>query len=164
MNDIHNELELATPACEDFPDAMERLFAFSVTVNAYLQAGLVARGLSRARATVIWQLHRQGPTTQRQLAHAIGVTARNITALVDALEETGFVSRRGHPTDRRAILVELTTAGRTVTEQLAADYQAAARRLFAGLGPEQVTRFVSTLDLLTARLTPTSHVTGPDTP
>ncbi|WP_159079551.1 MarR family winged helix-turn-helix transcriptional regulator [Plantactinospora sp. BC1] len=148
-------MEPAVPACDDFPDPMERIFAFAVTVSAYMQAGLVAKGLSRARATVIWQLHRHGPSTQRQLAQTIGVTARNITTLVDALEESGFVHRRAHPTDRRAILVGLTEAGTAVTEQLDTDYQTAATYLFAGLEPQQVTDFVAILDLLTTRLTPT---------
>jgi hypothetical protein len=33
-----------------------RLFAFAATVGDYMQAGLGARGLTRARATVIWHL------------------------------------------------------------------------------------------------------------
>jgi DNA-binding MarR family transcriptional regulator len=37
-----------------------------------------------------------------------GVSPRNITGLVDALEKTGHVRRAPHPTDRRAVLVELT--------------------------------------------------------
>ncbi|MBQ0897098.1 MarR family transcriptional regulator [Micromonospora sp. U56] len=139
-------------SCEGFPGALERLFAFAVTVDQYMQAGLVARGLTRARATVVWQLHRQGPVTQQQLARTIGVTARNVTALIDGLQASEFVQRDPHPQDRRAILVRLTDAGAAVTRQLAADYEAGSAQLFAGMPAEQVRQFLATVDSLTARL------------
>jgi DNA-binding MarR family transcriptional regulator len=154
VNGIHNPAGGAGSSCDAFPGALERLFAFAVTVGDYMQAGLVARGLSRARATVIWQLHRQGPVTQRQLARTLGVTARNVTALVDGLQESGFVRRDPHPSDRRATLVRLTDAGVAVTRQLAADYEVDSARLFAGLTTGEVQRFLSTLDVLMARMVP----------
>ncbi len=40
--------------------------------------------------------------TQRALADALQVTPRNVTGLVDALADSGFVERAPHPTDRRA--------------------------------------------------------------
>jgi DNA-binding MarR family transcriptional regulator len=95
------------------------------------EAGLAAHGLSRARATVVWLVHRGGPQTQRELARAIGVTARNVTALVDGLEESGFVRRTAHPEDRRALRVQLTEQGSAVTAGLAADYEQHSAYLFA---------------------------------
>ena len=149
MNDIHN---LEAIDCAAFPGSLERVFAFAVTVDQYMQAGLAARGLSRARATVIWQLRRQGPTTQQQLARTIGVTARNITALVDGLAEAGFVRRDPHPDDRRAVLVRLTDDGLAVTDRLTADYESAAARLFTGLPAEQVQQFLTMLGTVGDRL------------
>lgn len=152
MNDIHNVGEAVSPDCATFPGALERVFAFAVTVEQYMAAGLAARGLTRARATVIWQLHRHGPTTQQQLARTIGVTARNITALVDGLEESGFVRREPHPTDRRAVLVQLTDTGRRTTRRLSDDYDAGSAALFADLPTEDVQRFLGMLDTVTTRL------------
>ena len=152
MNAIHNLGDVVPPDCAGFPGALERVFAFGVTVEQFMAAGLAARGLTRARATVIWQLHRQGATTQQQLARTIGVTARNITALVDGLEESGFVRRERHPTDRRAVLVRLTDTGRRTTRQLADDYDAGSAALFAGLPPKDVRRFLGMLDIVRARL------------
>ncbi len=158
MNDIYNPVGGGSaPSCDGFPGALERLFAFAVTVEQYMQAGLVARGLTRARATVIWQLHRQGPVTQQQLARTIGVTPRNITALLDGLQASGFVQRDPHPSDRRAVLVSLTGAGAVVTRQLAADYEAGSAQLFAGMPGEQVRQFLTTVDTLTERLASTAH-------
>jgi DNA-binding MarR family transcriptional regulator len=150
------------PSCDGFSGALERLFAFAVTVEQYMQAGLVARGLTRARATVIWQLHRQGPITQQQLARTIGVTPRNITALLDGLQASGFVQRDPHPTDRRAVLVSLADAGAAVTRELSADYEAGSAQLFAGLPAEQVRQFLTTVDTLTARLAPNAQAATDD--
>lgn len=155
MNGIHNPANgVSVPSCDAFPRALERLFAFAVTVEQYMQAGLLARGLTRARATVIWQLHRQGPVTQQQIARTIGVTPRNVTALLDGLQASGFVQRDPHPQDRRAVLVRLTDAGAAVTRQLAADYETGSAQLFAGMPAEQVRQFLTTVDTLTARLAP----------
>ncbi|WP_371131993.1 MarR family transcriptional regulator [Streptomyces sp. cf386] len=56
--------------------------------------------------------------TQRALAASRAVTPRNITGLLDALQEEGLVARDAHPTDRRATLVSLTRKGREFTSGL----------------------------------------------
>ena len=55
-------------------------------------------------------LEQDGPLTQRQLADRLSLTSGGTTLLVDRLEHGGLVSRRPHPTDRRAVLVELNRA------------------------------------------------------
>ena len=52
------------------------------------------------------------------------MTARNMTAIIDALEECGLVRRTRHPHDRRATVVELTAAGQKEADQ--ARHQAVA--------------------------------------
>jgi DNA-binding MarR family transcriptional regulator len=148
VNDIHN----ASSGCPAFPAVLERVFGFAASVQQYMEAGLAEHGLSRARATVVWLVHRGGPQTQRDLARAIGVTARNVTALVDGLEESGFVRRTAHPEDRRALLVQLTDQGSAVTAGLAAEYERHSAYLFAGLPDEQVRQFVATMDTVMGRL------------
>jgi DNA-binding MarR family transcriptional regulator len=80
-----------------------------------------------------------------------------VTALVDGLQAAGLVQRDPHPGDRRAVLVRLTEAGAAVTRQLAADYEVGSARVFAGIPTEQVPRFLTTLDTLTARI---DHLIG----
>ncbi|TDC93904.1 MarR family transcriptional regulator [Actinomadura sp. 7K507] len=117
-----------------------------------MEAGLAARGLSRARASVLWNLHHGGPMTQRALAAAIGVTPRNVTGLVDALETDGFVARAPHPADRRATLVDLTDRGRDTVGSLSVEYDEGAVRLFDGLSETQLAGFVATVDHLLERV------------
>jgi DNA-binding MarR family transcriptional regulator len=61
----------------------------------------------------------QGPHKMNDLGQHLGVTARNVTKLVDALEQEGLVCRQDVPGDRRAVLVQLTDAGRQRQRELA---------------------------------------------
>lgn len=64
--------------------------------------------LTPQRMRIIDQLHAHGPQKMSELKEALGVTATNITALVDALEKEGWVVRQPHPSDRRATLIALS--------------------------------------------------------
>jgi DNA-binding MarR family transcriptional regulator len=127
-------------------DALARLFELTILLSDAMGQGLVERGLTRARATVIWQLHHQGPVTQRELSQALGTTPRNVTGLLDALEADGFVARERHPTDRRAIVVALTDRGRRASAMLHAEQQECASMLFGHIAPEELGAFVASLD------------------
>ncbi len=117
-----------------------------------MERDLGERGLSRARATVIAYLHRGGPMRQRDLADALHVSPRNVTGLLDGLEETGFVARTVHPSDRRATLVTLTEHGTAVANAMRTDEQHLARFLFADVASGEVGDFAGTLQHLIARL------------
>jgi DNA-binding MarR family transcriptional regulator len=109
------------------------LLQISLVLNEDLERSLAEQGLTVSRAPVIWHLHHQGPSTQRFLADALKVSARNITGLVDKLEETGFVTRSPHPQDRRATLVSLTKHGQAITAAWERDQRELTRMLFSGL-------------------------------
>ncbi len=65
-------------------------------------------GLTPQRLRLSELLYDNGPTRMCDLRDELGVTATNITALVDALEKDGMVERIAHPTDRRVTLIQLT--------------------------------------------------------
>jgi DNA-binding MarR family transcriptional regulator len=77
----------------------------------WVNACLPDDATSHARLRVLTQLECHGDRTMKQLAEALEVTPRRITALVDALEEHGLVKRRAHPADGRSTLVAITAAG-----------------------------------------------------
>ena len=91
--------------------ALERLLELVVLLGDDMTRAVARDDLTVARATLLWGLHQRGPSTQRVLADALKVSARNVTGLVDALVGTGFVVRRPHPRDRRPTLVDLTQHG-----------------------------------------------------
>lgn len=117
-----------------------------------MSADAAGRGLTMARAELVWVLARRGPMRQRDLADALRVTPRNITGLLDALEKAGFVRRNPHPTDGRAVLVELTDAGRSRVDALVADHAEFAGFLFAGLPEADLACFGSVVAAILDRL------------
>jgi DNA-binding MarR family transcriptional regulator len=131
---------------EQWTGALDRLLELTVLVDADMTRSLAAQGLTPARTHLLWELGRRGPSTQRALADALDVSARNITGLVDALEETGFVARRPHPDDRRATLVTLTDRGTGVFDELGRGHEEFARLLFAGMPADQLDGLVRGLE------------------
>jgi DNA-binding MarR family transcriptional regulator len=132
--------------------ALERLFLLSTVMADAMAEDLAARGLTRARATLMAQLHRAGPSNQRALAEALGVSPRNVTGLVDALETASLVTRAPHPHDRRATLVSLTDAGTRAATALADDQRAFAEFLFAKHRASDLEGLAESLDRLLRRL------------
>ena len=121
-------------------------------LNNDMTQSLARDGLTVSRAHVIWELRQHGSMTQRALADALRVSARNITGLVDGLVATGFVTREPHPTDRRATLVSFTAHGATTAQQLERGQREFAALLFAGMPAAQLETFVDTLGEILDRL------------
>jgi DNA-binding MarR family transcriptional regulator len=74
-------------------------------------------GLSRARLSALSVVVFRGPLTLGELASAEGVRSATMTGIVNGLEREGLVRRRPHRTDRRAVQVEATAAGRRLLER-----------------------------------------------
>jgi DNA-binding MarR family transcriptional regulator len=149
VNQLHND-EASTTDSRGL--VLERLFELGVLLVDSMDRGLAERSLTRARAELIWRLRREGPQTQRALSQLLQCTPRNVTGLVDALEAAGFVERGPHPSDRRATVVSLTRKGSAATARMEAEYQEAAKVLFADVDPAELDAFSSTLDRILAQL------------
>lgn len=75
-----------------------------------------ALGVSFARVRALRRLARR-PLSMGELAALLSVDPPNATVLVDDLEDLGLVSRRPHPDDRRAKLVEATARGKEMARR-----------------------------------------------
>ena len=133
-------------------DALDGLLALTVVLGDDMRTSLARDGLTPSRAHVLWLLHHGGPTTQRAIADALGVSARNVTGLVDGLVAGGFVERAPHPTDRRAVLVRPTERGTTAAAAMAASHVELADPRCAGVPDREVERLRSRLADVVARL------------
>ncbi len=131
---------------------LDRVFELTVRLAEAMQHDQAARGLTRARATLLMALYRFGPLTQRQLSELLRVTPRNVTGLVDALEEGGLVARGRHPADRRAAVVGFTAAGAAATRCMDEARQRFAGFLFGDVPAGDLTAFAAVLDHVLARL------------
>lgn len=75
---------------------------------------LLRLGVSMAQLHIMFTLQRSGEMTMSHLADVLNVSLSNATGLVDRLEERGYIERDRVPTDRRIVLVRVTTAGETM--------------------------------------------------
>ena len=132
--------------------ALGQLLELTVLMNEDLTSSLVADGLTPSRAPMLWHLGQHGPTTQRVLADALGVAPRTVTGLVDSLEETGFVTREPHPSDRRATLVTLTAKGRRLVARWQRGQGEFADLLFGQMPARRFAGLVAGLDDVLATL------------
>jgi DNA-binding MarR family transcriptional regulator len=132
--------------------ALERLFELALLLTDGMDRGLAERGLSRARAELLWRLRARSPLTQRELSQQLRCTPRNVTDLVDALEAAGLVARGPHPTDRRATLVSLTDQGQAAAARMQAESRQFAAELFRDLSPAELASFAKVVDHVLGRL------------
>ena len=132
--------------------ALDRVLLLTMLLSRDATTSLARMGLTEARAHLLWELRALGPCTQQALASALHVTPRAITALVDGLAETGFVTREPCPADRRAILVTFTELGRTTAQTLADGHRELARHLFADMPAEEFDGFGTGLSHVVDRL------------
>lgn len=132
--------------------SLDRILELTVMLGRDTADGLERLGLTEARAHLIWELARQGPCKQQALAEAMGITPRAVTALVDGLVATGFVTREAHPTDRRAAQVTFTAHGQATAQELLDGHRELARRLFADVPADQLECFDAVLMRLLERL------------
>jgi MarR family transcriptional regulator, transcriptional regulator for hemolysin len=76
--------------------------------------------------------------TQHELADALGIEGPTLTRHLDGLERAGLVVRVRDTTDRRAVRLEVTEAGRELHQQLLKAAKAFDRRLRAGFSEEEL--------------------------
>lgn len=107
--------------------AVTSLMRVQQLVLAQLDELLRPHGLSFARyeALVLLSFTRSGSLPLGKMGERLQVHPTSITSIIDRLESAGLVVRRRHPEDGRAVLAEITDAGRALVEAATADLVAA---------------------------------------
>ena len=93
-------------------DALVKLVRCTASVQARLETGIRAAGLSPNQFGVLEALLHLGPLEPCELGPKLLTSRPNVVLLVDQLEQRGLVRRVPVPGDRRRVRVELTPAGR----------------------------------------------------
>jgi DNA-binding MarR family transcriptional regulator len=73
-------------------------------------------GLTAPQLVILQALARGGTMTLKKLSSTVSLSPPTITAILDRVERAGLVTRQRCPTDRRAVLAELTPAGRAAVD------------------------------------------------
>jgi DNA-binding MarR family transcriptional regulator len=118
---------------------------------------LIDTGGSPARLHLLGVLHCKGPQIMSGLSDDLGVTPRNVTTLVDALEEEGLVRRTAHATDRRATVIELTPRGAESASVLVDCFKQKLADLFRDLPADDQRELLRLVDSLLAALHKRGH-------
>lgn len=117
------------------------------------EAKLAARlrksfGQSLTRFDALSQLYRAPDTTLlvTELAtRMLASKSKNITRLVDRMEEDGLVSRRPNPGDRRSFVVSLTRKGWSLFEEMAIEHGHWVCKGFEGLAAAELSALQSSM-------------------
>jgi DNA-binding MarR family transcriptional regulator len=89
--------------------------------------------MTATQRLALFELVEEGPMRLNDLAALLGTSAPTASRAVDALVEAGLVERRTHPTDRRALRIELTAEGLARVERRKAQVADAFRPAAAAM-------------------------------
>src|SRR5580692_7053086 len=120
---------MSTPSNPDPADQLAQMFpAFDRAFSRWAESLLESSGVSTSRMRLLGALHCKGPQIMCGLSDELGVTARNVTTLVE-----GLVRRLPHATDRRATVIELTPQGFEMADKLLGPFHEQITGLFRDL-------------------------------
>jgi MarR family 2-MHQ and catechol resistance regulon transcriptional repressor len=118
-------VKVATDFEQRYPDSSAK--ATECAMNLVLTAELLEKhiasliqpfNLSPATGLVLSILaDSEIPLSPNNIAERLIISRASVTSLLDSLEKRGFVKRQPHLSDRRMLLVELTSSGRQAADQ-----------------------------------------------
>jgi DNA-binding MarR family transcriptional regulator len=117
-----------------------RIFRLARIAGDRVEKAYAAYGIGRPEFDVLATLRRAGEPYQLSpgaLAASMMLSTGGTTARLDRLEKAGLIERSPSPSDRRGVLVRLTTHGFEVVDQAVGAGLAEQQRLLAHLSAEQ---------------------------
>lgn len=132
-------------------DVADRLHSVAIHLLRRAAEEDRAAGISRARLSALSVIVFGGPLTLGALAAAEGVRSATMTGIVNGLERDGLVRRRPHGSDRRAVSVEATAAGRRLLERARTRRIDRVAAMLDDLPPEDVETLARAADVLAER-------------
>jgi MarR family transcriptional regulator for hemolysin len=92
------------------------------------------------------QLWQEDGLAQVELSRRIGIETASSTAVIDQLEKLGLIRRKRDAADRRRIIVNLTSSGRTLEKPLDGCAIAVNLRARSGLTNAQIASLFETIE------------------
>lgn len=142
-------------AIRAFGDAHDRM-------NSGMKHGMRMNATDLAALRLLIIREEQGrPVGAKEIARHLRISTASTTKLLDRLSRAGHVRRAPHPSDRRAVVVELTESSRQEFFRVFSGRLAAMRAAFAGFTDEQLEAAVNVLGAVSAAIDPDDGA-GPD--
>lgn len=140
----------------------DKLLLISELLQRDMNDSFAGTPLTPARVGVLWVLQHMGPSTQQSIATALDVSARHVSGLVDLLERHQYVVRKPHPSDRRAVIVDLTYEARAMVEQMQRQHAGVTADLLGAVDPADLPALERGIDAIVDRLAELVHEAGTD--
>ncbi len=152
---MENEIKSCALKLSDAPlshNLVHLFWQLAPAFTRWAESHMQQKNLTPQRLRLLIPLKEYGAMSMSALRDELGVTATNITALVDALEKDGFVKRRPHETDRRSTMIELTEKAQEDWEQNCANFREQVSQIFNDFSVGEQQQFKILLEQMRAAL------------
>lgn len=136
----------------DLEQLSDLIIEFYEKLSSWEQAVVKDSAITLPQMHTLEILGQHSPIRMKELAAKMGITTGTLTVNVDRLEKLGLVERIPHETDRRSILVDLSSTGRDLHHEHHTHHLHLTRELQAALTPEETEQFRFILKKLTQAL------------
>jgi DNA-binding MarR family transcriptional regulator len=142
--------EDAAPERPPLPPALMERVGFLLAMakggaETICTSALEPTGLHVRQYGLLLVLATEGPLSQGALAEWVRTDRTTMVALIDNLEERGYVRRERNPDDRRAYLLQLTADGRRALTRASGLMRRAEDQLMRSLQEGERTRLIELL-------------------
>ena len=115
-------------------------------LRAYFQTLNIPLGQGQPR--ILAQLHRSGPSSQKELSAVCGIDESTVSRSVDRLAEAGLVQRTPDPACRRSTRVSLTPQGAAAAAKVVVAFEHEDAVLRTALGGADEKTVIATLSAM----------------
>jgi DNA-binding MarR family transcriptional regulator len=127
------------------------VFALSQLTDRLLRTHLASSGLSPGDYAAYSLLLFEGQVTPSRMAEVLGMPATTVSYVIGQMQSRGHLHRLPNPKDGRSSLLELTAAGRRITQHAARGFSSALESFSAELDIPEA-RLLSVLEGMAAAI------------
>lgn len=143
--DIRERLDGA-PVDLEVQRAISNIYRAATVVSRSAEREILAeRNLSWSAFTMLWVLWVWGEMDSTRLAAEVGLTPGTVTGVRKNLEGQGWIESRRGTTDGRQVMIQLTTSGTKMFDELYPRFNEWSTNLFSGLSNESTTELADLL-------------------
>jgi DNA-binding MarR family transcriptional regulator len=132
------------------PDDVARLRAVIGRLSRKLNASVADVGFSPSQLSVLGSIARRGPLGVGELADLEGINPTMLSRIVGKLYDADLIARIADPDDGRAVVVQVTPAGRRLHQRVQALRSKALTDQLANIPANQTTELLAALPALEA--------------
>jgi DNA-binding MarR family transcriptional regulator len=131
-------------------------------LRRHMDRRLLSLGLTQAQWRAIVHLARHEGMTQAALAESLEIQPITLTRLIDRMESAGWVERRAHPLDRRAVQLYLTPRSQPILAEMNARGAELLAEATRGINAAAQKQLLDTLERIKLNLVAADAATADD--